>query len=431
MHRDCALSRREFLSWAVAASAASSLSPRLKAQVTPPRSRRFEVAAPLYAWHLHDEGVERILDNLQGLAAVNSVYLIGLMHPERRPFREGTYPHNPVRKTWQVEDARCYWHPDTKLYGRIKPRLSGYDWLNQTDWLRELVAAARKRGLKTGVEFSHSLLDGERMGREFADLAQRNLHGRVSPEGLIKWLHPPCPNHPATVEYAVALAADAAANYDVDFVQSCIMNFDSASPELGGGCFCDHCKAAAKATGLDLGWVQNVLLSDAKNERALGEWVAFRNASNARFYQKLHETLCRLKPAVDLRFNAASRSYALYGVSLSLLLPHVDSMRLTYYAEQEGDPSLMNGKRKWLAGVRKQLGGTVPLIAALGVRLEATPELIREGVTVAVETGMNGITAGHYDGATFEMLHAVREGLVAAGIPLQRRKGWTASPDDR
>ena len=69
----------------------------LRAQTTPPARtataaaipasvpwRQFEVEAALYAWDLHDEGVEQVLDNVQGMAAVNSVYMIGQMHPERQ-----------------------------------------------------------------------------------------------------------------------------------------------------------------------------------------------------------------------------------------------------------------------------------------------------------------------------------------------------------
>jgi hypothetical protein len=48
--------------------------------------------------------------------------------------------------------------------------------------------------------------------------------------------------------------------------------------------------------------------------------------------------------------------------------------------------------------------------------MKATPDLIREGVRIAVESRMNGITLGHYDGATFPMLRAVRAGLGDAGI---------------
>jgi hypothetical protein len=55
------------------------------------------------------------------------------------------------------------------------------------------------------------------------------------------------------------------------------------------------------------------------------------------------------------------------------------------------------------------------MVSAIAVRPKATPELIREGVKIAVECGMNGITLGHYDGAEFPMLRAIRDGLKDTG----------------
>ena len=132
----------------------------------------------------------------------------------------------------------------------------------------------------------------------------------------------------------------------------------------------------------------------------------------------MHDGIHAWKPKVDLRYNAPSRSYYRYGVDLALLRPALDSIRLTDYSEQEGKPELMASKRQWLIERRREVGADIPLIAALGVRLRATPELIHEGVKLALETGMNGITSGHYDCATFTQLRAVRSGLVAAGIPV-------------
>lgn len=127
-------SRRQFLAMAGAGAASLALTRRLGA--APVKNRPFEVSASLYPWDLHDEGIEHILDNLQQMSAVNSVYLLGIMHYEIRPLTSPAFPHNPVRKTWQAEDSRAYWHPEMKRYARIKPRLSDFDWLNQTDWLR-------------------------------------------------------------------------------------------------------------------------------------------------------------------------------------------------------------------------------------------------------------------------------------------------------
>lgn len=411
------LNRREFVGMLGTAVAGAAVGANARAAAERRSgSRPFEVAASVYAWELHDEGVERVLDNLQQMAAVNSVYLIGIMHPEGRPFGGATFPHNPVRQTWQAEDARCYWHPDLKRYGRVKPRLSDHAWLNETDWLGVLVDAAKKRGLKTGVELSHALIDRERMSGELADLAQRERHGEVAPIGRIKWLQPPCPNHPATVAYGVGLVSDTVANHGVDYVQSCIMSFDPAPPELGGGCFCDHCRQAASGFGFDLGEIQAALRADPADASAVADWNAFRQTSVARFYRALHEAAHAIKPTVDLRYNLHSRVFPAYGIDLARLCRHVDSVRVSEYTEQEGDPALMARKRAWFAEVKPQLPGDQVMLGAIGVRLKATPELVREGVGMALEAGVSGITLGHYDGASFPVLRAVGEALRAAGV---------------
>jgi hypothetical protein len=52
------------------------------------------------------------------------------------------------------------------------------------------------------------------------------------------------------------------------------------------------------------------------------------------------------------------------------------------------------------------------------MRPRATPELIRQGVKIAVETKMNGIMLGFYDSADLTNLRAVRAGLADAGLPV-------------
>lgn len=402
-------SRRDFIRFSGAA-AATVLVPRLRASGT---GRPFEVSASLYAWDLHDEGVERVLDNLQGMAAVNSVYLIGVMHPERRPLGGGFFPHNPVRTTWTAEDARCYWHPDPALYGRIKPRLSDNGWLNRTDWVRMLVNAARRRGLRVGVENSHALVDKERAEGEFADLAGRNIHGEIT--HVRSWLRPLCPNHPDVRDYAVAMYSELVAGYGLDYVMSAIVSFDEGGPEQGG-CFCDSCRRAAGEAGFDLARAQRALLADPRAEPARTDWQNFRVQSTARFYKAIHGKLRALKPSIDLRYSQHMSDPAQWGVKLTALQPNLDSVRIQEYSEQTGDPALMPGKRRVLAAARSELGPDFPIHAALGVRMKATPELVREGVRIAAECRMNGVTLGHYDGATFPMLRAVKEGLAQAGI---------------
>jgi hypothetical protein len=403
-------SRRDFLKLASTGAAAALAAPRLRAADP---TRPFEVSASLYAWDLHDEGVERVLDNLQGLAAVNSVYLLGVMHPERRPFGGGSFPHNPVRTTWTAEDARCYWHPDFSRYGRIKPRLSDQAWLNQTDWVRTLVDAARRRGLKVGVENSHALVDKQRAEGEFADCASRNIHGEIT--HVRNWLRPLCPNHPEVRAYAVALYSELVATYDLDYAISAIVSFEQGGP-VEAGCFCPSCHRAAAETGFDLAKAQQALLADPQAEPARSDWQNFRVQSTARFYQAIGERLHALKPSVDLRYSQHMANPADWGVDLKVMQPYLNSLRIQEYSEQAGNPALMAVKRRSLTAVRAELGPDFPIHSAVAVRLKATPELIREGVQIAVQCRMNGVTLGHYDGASFPMLRGVRQGLTEAGI---------------
>jgi len=426
------LSRRRFLLAAGAAGATSLISSSLRAAESGPAIpasaptapalpakkkllEPFEVSASLYAWELHDEGIEKILDNLQEMSACNSVHLIGLMHPEHRPLTGTVFPHNPVRQTWDVEDARVYWHPELKRYGRIKPRLSDFDWLNGTDWLKVMVEAARKRGLKTGVEISHVTLDRERAERDFPDVVERNIHGELT--HVRPQFRPICPNNPDALAYDLALWGDLAANYDLDYFQSCTISFDEGGPDKGA-CFCDSCKKVALENGFDLAKAQIVLLANPRAEPEAGQWQKFREESVVRYYKAVRAAIHASKPKADLRYNVhmTARNPLDWGINLPLMKPQLDSLRIMDYAEQQGNAAALEPKRTWLAEIRAEMGPDFPLLTAIAVRPRATPELIRQGIQLAVDTTMDGITLGHYDGADFPDLRAVREGLVAAKV---------------
>ena len=409
-------SRRQFL--AVAGLGAASLAMPRQLGAAPGKNRPFEVSASLYPWDLHDEGIEHILDNLQQMSEVNSVYLLGIMHYEIRPLTSPAFPHNPARKTWQAEDSRAYWHPDMKRYGRIKPRLSDFDWLNQTDWLPVLTTAARKRGLRTGVELSHTLVDLDREQSEFSDCVQRDIHG--VPRKIYGRAYPLCPNNPDVQQYVLALFSDLTANYDVDYLQTCTLPFMPGGADTGG-CFCDSCMKAASDRGIDLARIKKVLLANSQAEVELRQWQLFREDSMARYYKIMHDGIHAIRQGADLRFNDCFANAPKWGLGLAKLAPHLDSVRVCDYTEQKGNAALMPQKREWLMSERQALGLDFPVLSAVAVRPKATPELIEEGVKIASECGMVGITLGHYDGAEFPMLRAIRTGLDAAKIAVPAR----------
>jgi len=409
-----------------------------------------EISASLYPWDLADEGVERILDNLREMTRCTSAYLIALMHHEKRPLTDFFYPHNPIRKTYYPEDSRAYFRPDPKFYGRITPRTSERELLKGTDWLKLLIDSARKRGMKTGVELSHTLVDSERAREQFPDCIQHDIYGNR----LDKLL---CFNNPDAREYIIGLFADLVTNYDVDYIQTCLIPFHSgrSSPHpavraMGvtlGGCFCESCQRAAKEAGLDLGHVREALLPLANSiaqpslEQAhemallaasnatateilvqtpeLFQWLVFRRDSLARMFRDIHARIHGIRPTIDLRLNAyISSDQELSGLDLRALKPHLDSIRSSDYTEQAGDPARMEYKRKWLLAVRRAIGNEMPFLSAIGVRPKATPELIRQGVVISAQCGADGITMGHYDGAPFANLRAIREGMELADVEL-------------
>lgn len=420
-----------------------------------------EIAASLYPWDLADEGVEHILDNLETLAGVNSTYLVGLMHKEKRPLHARFYPHNPVRKWYAPEDSRVYWIPDTQGYpGRIKPLTSERDFLTGTDWLDELTRGARSRGIKTGCEISHTIIDAETARERYADVLQRDPFGRVvgAFEAREAQRALPCLNHPDVQEYLVALVTDLATNHDIDFIQSCLVMFGSGysgSNTIGGaptsagwtalmatttgGCFCSTCETKARSSGLDWDAVlrecrhlavmsagtdlaeahEAQLLRESNyseaelllEHEAFASWLQFRRHSIDELFDLISTAIHTARSEVDFRYNTYMARPELAGLCFSSAFAYVDSVRESDYSDQLGTAAGVAIKRAKLMRARRALGDDKPLLAALGVRPNATPETLRASIKAAMDSGCDGLSLGHYDGATMERLRAVRDGM--------------------
>jgi len=416
-----------------------------------------EVAASLYAWDLLDEGCEPIMETLKETTQANSLYLVALMHHEKRPLTDFYYPHNPKRKTYFPEDSRVYWQPHADCYrdSKIKPLTSERDELKKTDWLEMLVKAARKAGWKTGAEISHTVLDKQRAAEQHLSAVQRDIRG--TPLGQLI-----CPNNPDSAAYLLALFTDLVKNYDVDFVMTCLRPFESGGRGgfrgrtpgateivLGavlGSCFCESCVAAAKSDGMDLRAMQRAMLplADALTDRGnlagahaisllnasntsvtallvqhpeIFDHIRFRCASLTRMFARVRQAITAIRPNVDLRLNAfIYDNWELSGIDFAALRPHLGSIRSSNYDEQSGSMDRMEHKRQFLLAVRAAAGDEIPFLSAIGIRPRATPELIRRGVRISSECGADGLSLGHYDGASLENLEAIGQGLREAGI---------------
>jgi hypothetical protein len=418
-----------------------------------------EVVASLYAWDMLDEGLKSILDILQDQAYVNSTYLVALMHDEKRPLTDFYYPHNPKRKVYWTEDSRAYWSisPDTYRDSRIKPLISQNPELNKIDWLQVLIDESRARDMSVGAELSHTWVDKIRIKGELADIVQQDIYGNPFDIRI-------CPNHPDVRSYGIALYVDLATHYDIDFIQTCFLGFHAgkpnawggtADPEIvrlvglaSGGCFCQHCRQAALASGID--WDRMVTRlrwwADAQgnmNHRAVFDlqllksssttatsllaeepelytFVKFRIDSLTRFFNEIEKAVHHSRPDVDLRFNHFARYPELMGLDLKAVGSVMNSIRSSNYAEQSGDPAQMAFKRAYLHSIRRAIGPDKYFLSAISPRPKATPYLVKQGIRISAEAGADALTIGHYDGAWPECIRAIGEGLTEAGIIIDR-----------
>jgi len=89
------------------------------------------------------------------------------------------------------------------------------------------------------------------------------------------------------------------------------------------------------------------------------------------------------------------------------------------YDEQSGVAAQLEHKRKFLLAVRAMAGDDIHFLSAIGIRPKATPELIRKGVVISSECGVDGLTLGHYDGAPLKNLEAIRQGMEDANVMVE------------
>lgn len=211
----------------------------------------------LFATDLRDEGVETVLDNVQGRAGLQGVTMACAYHHARDIF-----PHNPVRKVRFLEGGAVFFRPEARRYAglRIQPQVSRL--AEENDVLAELVDRAGRRGL--AVRAWTVCLHNTTLGSRYPDCAVRNAFGDPYITAL-------CPANPDVRAYLRALVADIA-RYGVGAILAEALGYQPfdhgyhhergflpLSPVakfLLGLCFCDHCAAAIGRAGVDVGRVR-------------------------------------------------------------------------------------------------------------------------------------------------------------------------------
>lgn len=370
----------------------------------------FEVTGSIYPWEVHDEGIDLILDNMTQIAGVNSVYMLAVMHQEHRPFNNDKLPgdftfiHNPIRSEWDAEDSRAYFRPQMNLYGRIKPMFSNYAWLNETDWLKLVLDKAHARGLRAGTEVSHTYIPVEYLNQH-EEFKQRDINNQP--------VERPCTNNPDVRAYLVALYGDLSKNYDVDYIQTCMLLFSrSDDPVKGGTCFCESCKHKAKEMGFDMEAAIPVLRDNPYAQPQLDNWRNFRRACTTEIYKAVTDKIHQENPKIDFRLNDLNDRTS--GLAVEELKNNINSVHLSTHTEQNGYQK--TDRKSRILTTKYFMGNDIPIIPGVATRLLTTPEIIKSSIKISVENGAKGIGIKHYDGSPYSNLRAVRNGLSEAGV---------------
>lgn len=226
----------------------------------------------LFATDLQDEGIEAVLDNIQGRAGLHGATLACAYHHARDVF-----PHNPVRKVRFLEGGTVFFRPNARRYAgqRIAPRMSRL--ATEVDMLARLMEATERRGM--AVRAWTVFLHNTTLGTRYPDCAPQNVFGDPYLTNL-------CPANPDVRAFARSLAADIA-RYGVESILAESLSyggfnhgyhhersFITLSPVvrfLFGLCFCEHCLRAIGAAGVDTERVQNFVREAL--ERVLADGV--------------------------------------------------------------------------------------------------------------------------------------------------------------
>ncbi len=167
-------------------------------------SRNLDLGVYTFPWSLAEEGVERVLDDLQEQARCNSV-VVAFTYHSAKFLHPRPHPHFHF-----TEPATAYFRPSESRYGQTSIRPVRSELARGRDVLAEVRAATRERGMRlhAWVLCLHSSV----LGSLHPNAVVRNAFGDPHPFAL-------SPSHPDVREYLCALVADIVESYEPDRVE--------------------------------------------------------------------------------------------------------------------------------------------------------------------------------------------------------------------
>jgi hypothetical protein len=244
------MTRRDFVEVSLAGLAASKLAGQ---QQPDPKKRMVGIQAGAVSFV--DEGVEPVLDNLQRLGGVNTLFLATFTYGRGIAGRQ--IPGQPLPDHGKQEyDTSFHGGSFTSIHPQYYKDTVFKDFRapdhGDFDLLQAVLPSARKRGLKTICWFEDVFRNDL---PNIDQLQERDLYGQ--PVTTL------CFNNPNYRAFLLGLSEDYVRSYDVDgimwgserqgaFSNALSASHDGAYDPSRVTCFCEFCQAKAKSRGISV-----------------------------------------------------------------------------------------------------------------------------------------------------------------------------------
>ena len=392
-----------------------------------------------------DEGGEAVLDNLQQRGGLNGVAFSANYHDARDVFA-----HNPRRHVFRNEGDVAWFPVEPARYPSGLVARQAQD-AGGADVLADVCRQAQARGMEVTawIIFTHNSV----LATAHPDCSTRNVYGDA-------YLTDLCPANPRVRAYCCELAADVARRPVQHLLaeslhyrplehgehhERYLIPLPLDARMLMSLCFCDHCRAAATRSGVDVERLAHAARAALQpvwdglvrpGQPMLGEelraqveaYVDVRCATVTSLVMEVRETLA--PSGVQLIFvdHAGTMAHVMHGVTQDddVLAASrrlgINPAALAAVTDQYGILGYQDSPRRLaavLARYRAVLGDGARLTLALRPLLPDCLDAgnLAEKLRIAQAAGVEAVDFYHYAMMPLNRLDWIRDGLAAAGTP--------------
>jgi hypothetical protein len=236
-----------------ASQAAAQVAPAARGGRAAAKSRKNYVGIQVRAFAWQDEGIDKVLDNIQNKGGVNTVWAYTFGYGEQRLRKGPSMPDHGVPLAAGVSDvtAGAFYDYDPKYFQNtmLKDfRAGGYGKFNV---IEQVAPKVKARGMDfVAWDLNNPSPTLNRSAPNYAEVGEVDLNGRKTTN--------PCFNHPDYQAFLSGKIESLLAGYpsEVDGVAWGCERMGPLDSVLGGSagatCFCRYCQAKARELGISV-----------------------------------------------------------------------------------------------------------------------------------------------------------------------------------